>query len=42
MRKYGVVLARRVAENQQRSSIYRASIDDLDVKDFADTSISLL
>jgi hypothetical protein len=42
MRKYGVVLARRVAEINRDPLLYAASIDDLDVKDFADTSISLL
>jgi hypothetical protein len=42
MRKYGVVLARRVAEISRDPLLYAASIDDLDVKDFADTSISLL
>jgi hypothetical protein len=42
MRKYGVVLARRIAEIDKYPLSYAASIDDLDVKDFADTSISLL
>ena len=42
MRKYGVVLARRVAEINRDPLLYAASIDDPDVKDFADTSISLL
>ncbi len=42
MRKYGVVLARRVAEIDRAPLLYAASIDDPDVKDFADTSISLL
>jgi len=42
MRKYGVVLARRVAEIDRDPLLYAASIDDPDVKDFADTSISLL
>jgi len=42
MRKYGVVLARRVAEINKDPLLYAASIDDPDVKDFADTSISLL
>lgn len=42
MRKYGVVLARRVAEINTDPLLYAASIDDRDVKDFADTSISLL
>jgi len=42
MRKYGVVLARRVAEINRDPLLYAASMDDPDVKDFADTSISLL
>jgi hypothetical protein len=42
MRKYGAVLARRVAEIDKGPLLYAASIDYLDVKDFADTSISLL
>jgi hypothetical protein len=42
MRKYGVVLARRVAEINRDPLLYAASVDDPDVKDFADTSISLL
>lgn len=42
MRKYGVVLARRIAEIEKYPLSYAASINDMDVKDFADTSISLL
>ena len=42
MRKYGVVLARRFATSNKEPLLYAASIDDPDVKDFADTSISLL
>ena len=42
MRKYGAVLARRVAGIDKEPLLYAASIDDADVKDFADTSISLL
>lgn len=43
MRKYGVVLARRVAASDKGPLLYAASMmDDPDVKDFAETSISLL
>jgi hypothetical protein len=42
MRKHGAVLARRLVEIDKDPLLYAASIDDLDVKDFADTSISLL
>lgn len=42
MRKYGVVLAQRVAEVNKDPLLYAASVDDPDVKDFASTSISLL
>jgi hypothetical protein len=42
MRKYGAVLARRVVEINKDPLLYAASIDDADIKDFADTSISLL
>jgi hypothetical protein len=42
MRKYGAVLARRTAGINKEALLYAASIDDVDVKDFADSSISLL
>jgi hypothetical protein len=42
IRKYGAVLARRVAKINKDPLLYAASIDDADVKDFAHTSISLI
>jgi hypothetical protein len=42
MRKYGVVAARRMAKNNREPLLYAASLDDPDVKDFADSSITLL
>jgi hypothetical protein len=42
MRKYGAVLARRLVEISKDPLLCAASMDDADIKDFADTSISLL
>jgi hypothetical protein len=42
IRKYGAVLARRLAHVSKEPLLFAASLDDVDVKDFAKTSLSLL
>jgi len=42
LRKYGVVAARRMSNSNKEPLLYAASLDDPDVKNFADSSITLL
>jgi hypothetical protein len=42
LRKYGVVAARQISKEDREPLLYAASLDDPDVKGFADSSITLL
>jgi len=42
LRKYGVVAARRMSKDNREPLLYAASLSDPDVKNFADSSITLL